>query len=66
MTDTAPNPLARHAEPRELLELIRRSVIGDDEAFNGPFGVRRLTYADYTASGRKGPTAERENEWKSC
>ncbi len=39
-------------EPRQLIELIRDSVIGDDEAFAGPFGVRRLTYADYTASGR--------------
>ena len=36
----------------ELIELIRVSVIGDDEAVAGPFGVRRVTYADYTASGR--------------
>ncbi len=36
----------------ELLELIRTSVIGDDEAVVGPFGLRRVTYADYTASGR--------------
>jgi len=35
-----------------LIEQIRRSVIGDDEAVAGPFGVRRVTYADYTASGR--------------
>jgi len=35
-----------------LIETIRRSVIGDDEAVAGPFGVRRVTYADYTASGR--------------
>ncbi|MFI5291714.1 MAG: aminotransferase class V-fold PLP-dependent enzyme [Candidatus Limnocylindrales bacterium] len=35
-----------------LIELIRASVIGDDEAVAGPFGVRRVTYADYTASGR--------------
>ncbi|MGZ9161327.1 MAG: aminotransferase class V-fold PLP-dependent enzyme, partial [Candidatus Limnocylindrales bacterium] len=35
-----------------LIELIRTSVIGDDEAVAGPFGVRRVTYADYTASGR--------------
>ncbi len=35
-----------------LVELIRASVIGDDEAVAGPFGVRRVTYADYTASGR--------------
>ena len=43
---------ARGAGPEQLIELIRASVIGDDEAFAGPFGVRRLTYADYTASGR--------------
>jgi len=35
-----------------LIETIRRSVIGDDEAVAGPFGVRRVTYADYTASAR--------------
>ncbi len=35
-----------------LIETIRDSVIGDDEAVAGPFGVRRVTYADYTASGR--------------
>ncbi len=35
-----------------MIELIRASVVGDDEAFAGPFGVRRVTYADYTASGR--------------
>ena len=35
-----------------LIEAIRSSVIGDDEAVAGPFGVRRVTYADYTASGR--------------
>ncbi len=36
----------------DLIELIRASVIGDDEAVAGPFGLRRVTYADYTASGR--------------
>lgn len=35
-----------------LIEGIRAGVIGEDEAFRGPFGVRRVTYADYTASGR--------------
>ncbi len=35
-----------------LIRLIRRSVIGNDEAVAGPYGVRRVTYADYTASGR--------------
>ncbi len=36
----------------DLVEAIRRSVIGDDEAVAGPYGIRRVTYADYTASGR--------------
>ncbi len=35
-----------------LIATIRDSVVGDDEAVAGPFGVRRVTYADYTASGR--------------
>ena len=38
--------------PNALVDLVRASVIGDDEAVAGPFGVRRVTYADYTASGR--------------
>jgi selenocysteine lyase/cysteine desulfurase len=40
------------ADSVALIDLIRRSVIGDDEAVAGPFGIRRVTYADYTASGR--------------
>jgi selenocysteine lyase/cysteine desulfurase len=35
-----------------LLERIRQSLIGDDQLVNGPFGPKRVTYADYTASGR--------------
>ncbi|MBK8169096.1 MAG: aminotransferase class V-fold PLP-dependent enzyme [Sandaracinaceae bacterium] len=40
-----------HAKQR-LIDTIRAGIIGEDCAIEGPYGQRRVTYADYTASGR--------------
>ncbi|KAJ6741000.1 hypothetical protein OIU79_001008 [Salix purpurea] len=37
------------------LAWLRSQIIGEDAEFDSPFGKRRLTYADHTASGRSLP-----------
>ncbi|CAM0882874.1 unnamed protein product [Alopecurus aequalis] len=39
-------------DPEVKLEWLRSQIIGAEAEFGSPFGIRRVTYADHTASGR--------------
>ncbi|MCC5949266.1 MAG: aminotransferase class V-fold PLP-dependent enzyme [Nitriliruptoraceae bacterium] len=47
-----PGTAAHDRDDAGLVEVVRSSVIGEQEAVTTPFGLRRVVYADYTASGR--------------
>ena len=40
------------AEWRAQLEAVRRGIVGIDAEFDGPYGRKRIVYADWIASGR--------------
>ena len=37
---------------QKLLDYIQKQIVGINDTVDTPFGARRITYADWTASGR--------------
>lgn len=51
-TDCVIPPRDENLLDSPILNRIREGVIGDDRMMLGPYGMKPVTYADYTASGR--------------
>lgn len=49
-----------------LLRTIRESVIGDDHVMQTPYGQRRVTYADYTASSGPWGSSRTSSATRCC
>ena len=37
---------------QDYFEPFRKNILGNNHHFNGPFGQKKIIYADWTASGR--------------
>ncbi|MGI9402336.1 MAG: aminotransferase class V-fold PLP-dependent enzyme, partial [Rhizobiaceae bacterium] len=51
-TDCSFEKFAKDLRGGDVLEKLRRGLIGEGATFKGPFGQQSLIYADYVASGR--------------
>ncbi len=47
-----PLPVSRESGLENYFSFYRKHIIGDQQHFESPFGIRRIIYADWTASGR--------------
>ncbi len=51
------------SDPEALVSALRADIVGENALFIGPFGDRKITYADYTASGlQKEKTEEKKKK----